>query len=255
MCVSLSFSLSLSPSRSSAKVFFLQVFCSLEGRKIAVLSFLALFCILKVNVALTGEWNFFLFFFSSSAASFRYMGYRRKFVPKLHESIYMRNRIYPRRRWNERWWVVEGLCGLANRSINGKVFQKTGIPTRGVPLEAIEGGRRKGRWRRIGKGFFLKLSFSGTCLIILSLSLSLSRGGRFGGKLLSDDDRPLPPTPRPLFSTWYSTSSSRPRGTMRVAISVKRDWLFEIRESGPNNARERTKRRDTDAVGMAWAHY
>lgn len=82
---------------------------------------------------------------------------------------------------------------VANRSINGKVFQKTGIP-----LEAIERGRRRKGWRTIGKGFFLKLSFSGTCLIILSLSLSLCparRGGRFGGKLLSDDDRLLPLLP------------------------------------------------------------
>lgn len=64
--------------------------------------------------------------------------------------------------------VVVARRRVANRSINGKVFQKTGIP-----LEAIERGRRRKGWRTIGKGFFLKLSFSGTCLIILSLSLSL----------------------------------------------------------------------------------
>ena len=144
-------------------------------------------------------------------------------LTKLHESIYIE--IIFSTRWNE--WLESVVSGIVR--LTGK-FSKIGILELYSVLlvskqeeenDEVESGRRDSFRNFLFLGPYPPRP--------MSLSLYSARRNRAGGKLLSDDDRVLP-LPGLLFSTWYCTSSSRPRGTMRVAISVKRDWLFEIRE-------------------------
>lgn len=115
-------------------------------------------------------------------------------LTKLHESIYIE--IIFSTRWNE-WLEGVGERCFGNRSINGKVFENWNSRTLlcAVGLEA-RGGER---WSGIGKkGFFPKLSFSGTLSSSSYVSLSLFRSQEPSGWQTSLRRRSCPPSARPF---------------------------------------------------------